>query len=173
MFVMFLCQIRNPDLHGEWAESRVWEQTEEEACQSAGDGGVSGRWWVQGCFPYTDNSVFPSTPHGSAQLPTSLGWMKAAGHVSWWSLWHSVGFPQKSAPPQPPGAGLRSLLLQGVSLPRPQDVLPALDLIETPPNFAAGEAKLSYFLLLTQLFVNPNYTLKAFWMTIGRGDLIN
>lgn len=38
MFVMLLCQIGNRDLHGEWAESKVSEQTEKEARFSAGSG---------------------------------------------------------------------------------------------------------------------------------------
>lgn len=51
MFVLLLCQIRNPDLRGEWGASEIWEQTEKEMGYSVGNGGVSGRWRIQGCFP--------------------------------------------------------------------------------------------------------------------------
>lgn len=60
MFVMFLCQIRNPDVHGEGAESKVWEQTEKEAGHTANGGGVAGNVADTGPFSLPSSPVPPA-----------------------------------------------------------------------------------------------------------------
>lgn len=110
ILVMFLCQIINPDLHGERAD---------------GEGGRLrwGRWSIRkvvdtGLCPLLRLSS-PTPP--TALLPVSLSWMKAGGLVSSVESVAFGDFPQKSAPPQLPiiesaEVGLGLLLFQGETL---------------------------------------------------------